>query len=66
MRGQRKREPNYTRIIGAIVVLLMVIGGIIYACAGNENSDGEDTGKTAINANASKLTHIMIMGVDQR
>ncbi len=66
MRGQRKREPNYTRIIGAIMVLLMVIGGIIYACTGNENSDGEDTGKTAINANASKLTHIMIMGVDQR
>ena len=31
MRGQRKREPNYTRIIGAIMVLLMVIGGIIQA-----------------------------------
>ena len=34
MRGQRKREPNYTRMIGAIMVLLMVIGGSIYACAG--------------------------------
>lgn len=66
MRGQRKREPNYTRIFGALMILLLIVGGIIYACTNDENATGDGADNNAVSASASKLTHIMIMGVDQR
>lgn len=62
MRTSRgKRHPNYSRIFGALFVVIAVIGAIVYACLGDS-----DKAKNVTTKEDEHISRIMIMGVDKR
>lgn len=67
-RSRRHRQPNYPRIIGAVVILLLIIVGIIYAFTGENNNEQGNTARYSESGIelSENISHIMIMGVDKR